>query len=73
MREIRASDIEDCLPETFVITREGKPIARLVSETVKAHRSRGDVLRDIEAFRKRMSTKVTVEEILAWRREGHKY
>ena len=57
---------------TLVITREGKPIARIVPEKREPHRSRAELLRDIEAFRKGMP-RVTIEEILAWRHEGHKY
>ena len=81
MHESRASETEVSLPEllskveqgeTVVITREGRPIARLVPEPTGPRRSRAEVLREIEAFRKTMP-RVTVEEILAWRHEGHKY
>jgi prevent-host-death family protein len=58
--------------ETIVITRHGRPIARLVPET---ERRREEVLKAIEsikALRKRTG-KMTLQEILDARHEGHKY
>ena len=57
--------------ETVVITRRGKPIARLVREDDER---RADALRamaEIKELRK-MAGRATVEEILAWRDEGRK-
>lgn len=77
MREVQVSEAQGRLNEllgevergeSVVITREGRPIARLVPEPPA--RRREDVLADIEAFRARMP-KVSVDEILAWRHEGH--
>jgi prevent-host-death family protein len=58
--------------ETIVITRHGKPVARIVPD--KSGRN-ADVKATIEALREiaRSGPKVTLEEILAWRHEGHKY
>jgi prevent-host-death family protein len=57
--------------ETIVITRHGKPIARLVREEDER---RADTLRTIAAIKElRKHTKgATIEEILAWRDEGRK-
>ena len=57
--------------ETVVITRHGKPIARLVRENDER---RADALRamaEITELRK-TAGRATVEEILAWRDEGRK-
>jgi prevent-host-death family protein len=57
--------------ETVVITRHGKPIARIVREEDER---RADALRamaEIKELRKR-NGRATVEEILAWRDEGRK-
>jgi prevent-host-death family protein len=81
MREIRASEAKAHLAslldevergETVVITRHGKPIARIVPE---AHRRQEEIDRAIaaiEEFRKTMP-RISVEEILSARHEGHKY
>jgi prevent-host-death family protein len=58
--------------ETVVITRHGKKIASLVpNELVRRER----VQAAIEGLRKigKEAGRVTVEELLAWRHEGHKY
>ena len=57
--------------ETVVITRHGRPIARLVREDDER---RADALRamaEIKELRK-AAGRATVEEILAWRDEGRK-
>ena len=57
--------------ETVLITRHGKPVARLVPD--EDHR-RADIRRamaEIEEMRK-SAPRVTAEEILAWRDEGRK-
>ncbi len=57
--------------ETIVITRHGKPIARIVKEEDER---RADALRamaELKALRK-TAGRATVEEILAWRDEGRK-
>lgn len=57
--------------ETVVITRHGKPIARLVREEDER---RADALRAMAELKEMRKTagRVTVEEILAWRDEGRK-
>lgn len=55
--------------ETVVITRHGKPVARLVPED-EAHRERHlQAWEDIRAAR-RGAPRVTASEILQWRDEG---
>ncbi len=82
MREIQASDAKTHLPqlldevergETIVITRHGRPIARLVPE---AHRRRAEIdqaISNLQAMRRRATTKLTLDEILSSRHEGHRY
>lgn len=55
--------------ETVVITRHGKPIARLVREEDER---RADALRAMAEIKQLRKTagRATVEEILAWRNEG---
>lgn len=57
--------------ETVVITRHGKPIARLVREEDER---RSDALRAMAEIKEMRKTagRATVEEILAWRDEGRK-
>jgi prevent-host-death family protein len=58
--------------ETIVITRHGRPVAKLVPFE---ERSQADVTAAIErlkALRRRMP-KIPLEELLAARHEGHKY
>jgi prevent-host-death family protein len=57
--------------ETVVITRHGKPIARLVPDADRRKEDVRRVFAEIEEIRKRTKP-VTVEEILAWRDEGRK-
>jgi prevent-host-death family protein len=81
MREIQASEAKTHLPqllddvergETLVITRHGRAIARLVPEARQRQEEIDKAIEDIKAFRKRTG-KVTLDEILATRYEGHKY
>ena len=81
MREIQASEAKAHLAslldevergETVLITRHGKPIARIVPE---AHRRQEEIDRAIENIKAlRLSTgKITLDELLSARHEGHKY
>ena len=81
MREIQASEAKTHLPrlpndvkrgETIVITRHGRPIARLVPET---QRRQEEIERAIESIRslRRHTGKITLAELLSARHEGHKY
>lgn len=62
--------------ETIAITRHGRAIAQLVPNE-KARRERvRKAMAEIQKLAKERREKfgpVTVEEILAWRHEGHKY
>jgi len=57
--------------ETVVITRHGKPIARLVPEEDHRREDARRAMAEIKEARKH-APHVTVEEILAWRDEGRK-
>ena len=81
MREIQSSEAKARLTqllndvergETIVITRHGRPIARLVPEARRRQAEIDDAIENIKALRKRTG-KIAVEEILAARHEGHKY
>ncbi len=52
--------------ETIVITRHGKPIARIVPDEEQRRERVKAAIEGIEKLRKTMP-KVTIEEILAWR------
>jgi prevent-host-death family protein len=81
MREVQASDAKAHLPslldavergETIVITRHGKPIARIIPEVDRRRAELDRVIAEIEEFRKTMPG-IPLEEILSARHEGHKY
>ena len=81
MREFQASEAKTHLPqllndvergETIVITRHGRAIARIVPE---AHLRQAEVDRaitNIKALRQRTG-KITVDELVSAKHEGHKY
>jgi prevent-host-death family protein len=81
MREIQASEAKTHLPqllddvergETIVITRHGRAIARIVPE---AHLRQAEVDRaiaNIKALRQRTG-KISVDELVSAKHEGHKY
>jgi prevent-host-death family protein len=80
MREIQASEAKTHLPrllddvergETVVITRHGRPIARLVPERDEQREDVRRAIEEIKAARKGVG-KVTVEDILAMRDEGRR-
>jgi prevent-host-death family protein len=81
MREVQASDAKAHLPqllddvergETVVITRHGRPIARIVPEAHRRQEEIDKAIETIKALRKRTG-KISVEELLSARHEGHKY
>lgn len=81
MREIQASVAKTHLPqllddvergETVIITRHGRAIARLVPEVDRRRESVAAILREMERFRQ-SGARLTIEEILSARHEGHKY
>lgn len=82
MREIQASEAKTHLPqllddvergETVVITRHGRPIARLVPEASRRQAEIEDAVQSILAVRKRLKSEMTVEEIVSSIHEGHRY
>ena len=58
--------------ETIVITRHGQAIARIVPEAHVRQQEIDRAIEDLAELGKQTGT-ITVEEILAWRHEGHKY
>jgi len=80
-REVQASEAKTHLPrllgdvergETIIITRHGRPIARIVPEALQRQREIDEAIDDITELAKH-SRKVTVDEILSLIREGRKY
>ena len=81
MREIQASAAKAHLAElldevergeTVIVTRHGKAIARIVPETKGRQDTIDRAIADIKAVQKRTG-KITTDELLSARREGHKY
>jgi prevent-host-death family protein len=81
MREIQASEAKTHLPrlldevergETLIITRHGRPIARLVPEADRRQEEIDKAIASIRALRKRTG-RITVAELLSARDEGRKY
>jgi prevent-host-death family protein len=81
MRDIQASEAKTHLPqildevergETFVITRHGRPVARIVPEPSKRQEEIDNAIRGIRALQKRTG-RISVQELLSARHEGHKY
>ena len=81
MREIQASEAKTHLPqllddvervETVVITRHGRPIARLVPE---ASRRRAEIDEAVGSILRNHAGRgpVTIEKVLSSIREGRKY
>jgi prevent-host-death family protein len=80
-REIQASEAKTHLPqlldevergETIIITRHGRPIARIIPEAQRRQEEIDQAIADIEELAKQTG-KATVEEILSLIREGRKY
>jgi prevent-host-death family protein len=80
MREIQASEAKTHLPqildavergETVVITRHGRPIARLVPEAERRQAEIDQAITELSALRRRVG-KVAVGDLLAARHEGHR-
>jgi prevent-host-death family protein len=81
MREIAASEAKTHLPqlldevergETLIITRHGRPIARLVPEHDRRREEIAAAIARIKSFQRRQNS-VTVEEILSARDEGRRF
>jgi prevent-host-death family protein len=80
VREVQASEAKTHLPrllddvergETIVITRHGRPVARLVPDEDRRQAEKREAIATIRALRKKMG-KITVEELLSMRDEGRK-
>ncbi len=80
MREVQASQAKTHLPElldevergeTLIITRHGRPIARLVPENDRRQAEIDEVITAMEA-RRRHAAGITVDDILSARHEGRK-
>lgn len=81
MREVQASEAKTHLPklltevergETIVITRHGRAIARIVPESQTRRDAVQRTMAELDEFRRTMP-KLSLEEILSARHEGHKY
>lgn len=81
MREIQASDAKTHLPklldeveqgETLIITRHGRRVARLVPEVDRRQAEIDRAVASIRALGKRTG-RITRDELLSARHEGHKY
>jgi prevent-host-death family protein len=84
-REVQASEAKTHLPQlldevergaTIVITRHGRRIARLVPEAQRRQQEIDAAIDNIKKLGRQIREETggaTVEEILAWRHEGHKY
>lgn len=81
MREIQASDAKTHLPrildevergEIVLITRHGRPIARIIPEVGQREAQVDKAMSNIRALRRRTG-KITVEELKTFRDEGRKY
>jgi prevent-host-death family protein len=80
MREVEASEAQAHLSqllndveqgETIVITRHGRPLARLVADVTARRADAAAAVAEIKALRKG-SGRITVEELLSARDEGRK-
>lgn len=81
MRDIQASEAKTHLPqildevergETVRITRHGRPIARIVPEISRRQAEIDKAIANIRTLR-RQTGKITLEELLSYRHEGHNY
>lgn len=80
VREIQVSDTESNLSKllddvergaTVVITREGRPVARMVPEVDQRQAKISKAVEDLKAFRRTMP-KISIEELLSMRDEGRR-
>jgi prevent-host-death family protein len=81
MREIQASEAKAHLPEllddvergeTLIITRHGRPIARIVPETDRRQKEISKALANIKEIRK-CTGKISFEELRSARDEGREH
>ena len=81
MREIQASEAKTHLPqlldeiergESIIITRHGRPIARLIPEDVIRRDGQAEAVERLKALRATMP-RVPLDELMAMRHEGHRH
>ena len=81
MREVQAANAKTHLPqlldavergETIVITRHGRPVARLIPDTGNRAALTAQAIDRIKVLRSRKK-RITTEELLSARHEGHRY
>ena len=81
MREIQASEAKTHLPqllddvehgETIIITRHGRPIARLVPDASRRKQETAAAVAAIKALRKG-NGRISVQELLSLRDEGRRF
>lgn len=81
MREIQASEAKAHLPqllddvergETLIITRHGRPIARIIPEVDRRQEEIDKALASLTELRKRTG-RITLDELRSARDEGRKY
>jgi len=84
LRQVQSSAAKTHLPQllddvergaTIVITRRGRPIARLVPDPEGRQQRIAEAIDEMKKLAKERAERfgpVTLEEILAWRHEGHK-
>ena len=80
MRKVQAAKAKAHLPRlldevergaTLIITRRGRPIARIVPEVARRQEEIDNAIERIRALRRRTG-KITVDELLTGRNEGRK-
>jgi prevent-host-death family protein len=81
LREVQASDAKAHLPqllddvergETIIITRHGRPIARIVPEALRRQEEIDKAIASLQMLRKRTG-KISLDELLSARHTGHRY
>ena len=79
MREIKASEAKMHLPqildevergETIIITRHGRPIARLVPEAQRRQAEIDEAIAGLGKLRRQVG-RITIAELLTARHQGH--
>jgi prevent-host-death family protein len=58
--------------ETVIITRHGKPVAKLAPVEDRRHTDVAEAIERIEVLRRRLP-RIPIEELIASIHEGHKY
>lgn len=81
MRQVQASEAKTHLPqlldevehgETIIITRHGRAIARIVPEAERRQEEIDRAIETIKNLRERTG-RISIEDLLSARHEGHKY